>query len=294
MRAWDGVDVFVDVVRFGSFSAAARHRALSTAFVSRAVSGLEQRLNTQLLHRTTRRLRLTEAGRIYYEHACALLDGFDAAELALASFQQELRGEIRISLATTYGERYVAPLINVFLRQHPQLHGHMDFSNRRVDLVDEGYDLAVRTGPVDDANLVARQLGRRTLYVVGSPAYLAEQPAPDDLSDLASHRCLIGSSPNWLFADGDRLKPHPVHGSYRANAGHVLLDAALQGMGLAQLPDFYVEDHLHAGRLQAVLEHRRQRDGAVWLVYPRSRHQSPKVRQLTEFLLEHMPASPWR
>lgn len=291
MRSWDGVQAFVAAVRLGSFSAAAREQKVSTAFVSRAVRALEARLDTQLLHRTTRRLHLTEAGRVYYARVSELLHGFDSAEAELASFQQSLQGELRISLATTYGERYVAPHINAFASRHPQLRVHMDFSNRVVDLVEHGYDLALRTGPVDPARLETVRLGQRRLYVVAAPAYLAAHGTPQRPADLRRHACLLGSSPQWSFANGRRLT---VQGRYQASSGLALVDAARRGMGLAQLPDFYVEPELEAGSLTALLEPFAAEDGAVWLVTPRSRHRAPKVTQLIQWLCARITETPWR
>jgi DNA-binding transcriptional LysR family regulator len=293
MRAWDGMDAFVEVVRLGSFSAAARSLDLSTAFVSRAVSALEQRLGTQLLHRTTRKLRLTDAGRLYYEHARHLLEGFDAAEQAIVDFQDGLRGNLRMSLATTYGERYVAPLVNEFLAAHPQLGVDMDFSNRTVDLIEEGYDLTVRTGLLPDSNLVGRRLGERRLFVVASPGYLARHSAPVTPDDLTGHTLLLGSASHWIFAEHGQPRQRPVRGRYRASSGQALLDAVHRGLGIAQLPDFYVERALAEGRLVSLLDPWRYEHGAVWLVYPQSRHLSPKVRQLADFLVERLATAPW-
>jgi DNA-binding transcriptional LysR family regulator len=288
------MDAFVEVVRLGSFSAAARSIGLSTAFVSRAVSALEQRLGTQLLHRTTRKLRLTDAGRLYYEHARHLLEGFDAADQAIVDFQDGLRGNLRISLATTYGERYVAPLVNTFLAAHPQLGVDMDFSNRTVDLIEEGYDLTVRTGLLPDSNLVARRLGERRLFVVASPDYLSTHAAPATPDDLPGHTLLLGSANHWIFAEHGQPRQRPVQGRYRASSGQALLDAAHHGLGIAQLPDFYVEQALDEGSLVSLLDPWRYEHGAVWLVYPQSRHLSPKVRQLADFLVERLQTPPWR
>lgn len=293
MRAWDGMDAFVEVVRLGSFSGAARSLGLSTAFISRAVSALELRLGTQLLHRTTRKLRLTDAGRLYYEHARHLLEGFDAAEQAIVDFQDGLRGNLRISLATTYGERYVAPLINEFLAAHPQLGVDMDFSNRNVDLIEEGYDMTVRTGLLADSNLVARRLGERQLFVVASPAYLAARTSPVTPDDLADHTLLLGSASHWIFSEHGQPRQRTVRGRYRASSGQSLLDAARRGLGIAQLADFYVEAALAAGELVSLLDDWRYQHGAVWLVYPQSRHLSPKVRQLADYLVNGLQTPPW-
>lgn len=294
MRAWDRMEAFAEVVRLGSFSAAARHLGLSTAFVSRAVSALERQLDLPLLYRSTRKLRPTDAGQLYYEHVRQLMEGYDQAEQALADYQRGLRGSLRISLATTYGERYVAPLVNQFLQLHPQLTVQMDFSNRTVDLIEEGYDLTVRTGLLPDSNLVARRLGERTLYVVGAADYFATHGTPATPEALAGHRCLIGSSSQWVFAEQGRAVQRTMRGDYHANSGQALLDAAERGLGLAQLPDFYVEDALREGRLVSVLDEWRYLQGAVWLIYPQGRQRSPKVRQLGDFLVEHLATAPWR
>lgn len=290
MQRWDRVEAFVEVVRLGSFSAAARELRVSTSHVSRLVGQLENRLGTPLLYRTTRRLSLTDAGALYYEHCRHLLDGFREAETALNDFQVRPKGTLRLTCATTFGERYIAPLVNDFQCRHPQLAVHMHFTNRQVDLIDEGFDLAIRMGVLKDSSLIARRLCERREYVVGSRAYFEQVSRPHSLAELARHDCLLGSRDSWLFAvDGQRREVR-VSGRWQANSGPALLDAALKGLGLAQLPDYYVAPHLAGGELVSVLDNYQFTDTAVWAVYPRHRQLSAKVRQFVDHLVEHLPA----
>ncbi|MBZ9566472.1 LysR substrate-binding domain-containing protein [Modicisalibacter tunisiensis] len=290
MQRWDRIEAFVEVVRQGSFSAAARHLKVSGSHVSRLVAQLEGSLETQLLYRTTRRLSLTDAGTLYYDRCRHLLDGFREAETALNDFQARPRGTLRLTSATTFGERYIAPLVNDFQRLHPQLEVQMHFTNRQVDLIDEGYDVAVRLGILKDSSLIARRLGERREYVVGSRDYFERMPRPHSLAELASHNCLLGSRDSWLFSvDGARREVR-VSGRWQANSGPALLDAALKGLGLAQLPEYYVAPHLRSGELISVLDRHQFTDTAVWAVYPRHRHLSAKVRQFVDFLVERLAA----
>ncbi|MBZ9540132.1 LysR family transcriptional regulator [Modicisalibacter tunisiensis] len=290
MQRWDRIEAFVEVVRQGSFSAAARHLKVSGSHVSRLVAQLEGSLETQLLYRTTRRLSLTDAGTLYYDRCRHLLDGFREAETALNDFQARPHGTLRLTSATTFGERYIAPLVNDFQCRHPQLEIHMHFTNRQVDLVDEGYDVAIRMGVLKDSSLIARRLCERREYVVGSRDYFERMPRPHSLAELASHDCLLGSRDSWLFSvDGARREVR-VSGRWQANSGPALLDAALKGLGLAQLPDYYVAPYLRRGELISVLDRHQFTDTAVWVVYPRHRHLSAKVRQFVDFLVERLAA----
>lgn len=288
MQRWDRIEAFVEVVRLGTFAAAASHLKVSNSHVSRLVSQLENQLGTTLLYRTTRQIRLTDAGALYYEHCHHLFDGFREAEAAINDLQARPRGILKLTSATTFGERFIAPLINDFLCLHPQLEVRMHFTNRQVDIIDEGYDIAIRMGTLKDSTLIARRICERREYVVGSPAYFTRISQPHSLAELAHHRCLIGSRDHWRFdVDGVRREVR-VEGAWEANSGPALLDAALKGLGLAQLPDYYVEEYLDSGALVAVLDAYRHSDTAVWAVYPRHRHRSPKVRQFIDYLVEHI------
>ena len=165
----------------------------------------------------------------------------------------------------------------------------MHFTNRQVDIIDEGFDVAIRMGRLEDSSLVARRLCERREYVVGAPAYFEHISQPHALAELSRHRCLVGSRDHWRFAvDGVRREVR-VSGSWRANSGPALLDAALKGLGLAQLPDYYVEEHLASGALISVLDAYRHDDTAVWAVFPRHRQRSPKLQRFLDHLVAYLP-----
>ena len=286
MQHWERVEAFIEVVRFGSFAAAARQLQVSNSHVSRLVSQLEQQLGTQLLYRTTRQIRLTDGGLIYYESCRHLFDGVREAELLLHHHQGQPTGLLKITAPATFGDQYIGPLVNDFQLRYPQLKVTMYFSNRQVELIDEGFDLGVRMGVLRESTLVAKRLCDRREYIVGSPDYLARIAAPQTLTDLERHNCLVGTRGYWLLSHNGQRKDLQVRGNWQGNSGSAMLDAALKGVGLAQLPDYYVQDYLADGRLLAVLNDYRFLDAGVWVVYPQQRHLAPKVRLFIDFLAE--------
>ncbi|WP_151702375.1 LysR family transcriptional regulator [Nitrincola alkalilacustris] len=285
MNRWDRIEAFIEVVRLGTFSAAARHLNVSSSHISRLIVKLEQQLGTQLLYRTTRQIKLTETGQIYYEHCRHMFDGFREAEAAISDMQSSPKGVLKLTVGTTFGERYIAPLVNDFMLLHPQLEVRIHFTNRRVELIEEGYDLAVRMGVLEDSSLIARRLWDRNERVVGSPEYFTRFPPPGTLQDLNKHQCLVGSRDRWIFSDKGVRREVRVSGRWHGNSGLALLDASLKGLGLTQLPDYYVEEHIKQGELIPVLGDFQFKDSAVWIVYPRHRHLSPKVRMFIDFLV---------
>ncbi len=285
MNHWDRIEAFTEVVRLGTFSAAARHLNVSASHISRLIVKLEQHLDTQLLYRTTRKVRLTDAGSIYYEQCRHLFEGFREAEAAINDLQSSPRGVLKITAGYNFGERYIAPLINDFMQQHQQLEVKLHLTNRRVDLVEEGYDLAIRVGPMEDSSLIARKLWSREERIVASPDYLSDYGEPQHLQDLTKHQCLIGSRDRWLFYDAGVRREIRVKGRLHANSGNALLDAALKGIGLAQLPAYYVRDYIESGELRSVLDPYAFKDSAVWVVYPQHRHLSSKVRMFIDFMV---------
>jgi len=287
MQHWDRIEAFVEVVRQGSFAAAARQLRVSVSHVSRLVARLETQLNTQLLYRTTRQLKLTDAGEVYYDHCGHLYDGFQEALSAIGDYQHRPSGELRVTCATTFGEKFIAPLVNDFLCLHPQLAVQLKLSNRPVDIIREGFDIAIRTGALPDSSLIARKLCPRREYVVGSAAYFQHHPRPVTPEDLHHHNCLAGSADHWNFDINGQHRHQQVQGNWRGNSGLALMDAVSKGLGLAQLPDYYVEDQLARGELVSVLDDYACLHTAVWIIYPRHRHLSPKVRQFVDFLVDN-------
>lgn len=283
---WEGVSEFVAVAEAGSFTSAARKLGISTAQVSRQVSALETRLSAKLLYRTTRRVSVTEVGQVYYQHCRQVLDALAEAERAVTDLQQVPRGRLRLTAPVTYGEATLAPLVNDFALRYPDLQVEMELTNQKLDLVAEGYDLAIRLGKLTDSSMMARRLGSRTLYVCASPHYLSTHGEPQSLSELGQHNCLPGTLDYWRFREQGRSRNIRVSGSIRCNSGRALVDAALKGIGIVQLPDYYVDEDLKAGRLVPLLEHYREEDDGIWGIYPHNRHLSPKVRLLLDFLDE--------
>ncbi|PRA27729.1 LysR family transcriptional regulator, partial [Brevundimonas sp. MYb46] len=266
MSRWDGIDEFTAVAEQASFSAAARRLGLSTSAVSREIARLEDRLQTRLLHRTTRRVELTDAGREFLARCRRLIDERDEALAAVQPDDQAPRGLLRMTCSVSYGERFIAPAVNAFARQNPELRIELDLDNRLRDLVGDGYDLAVRFGHLTDSRLMARRLASRRLILCTSPDYLARRGAPRDLSEIASHDGLIGSAEHWRFTEAGREVALRPSGRWRCNSGAAVLDAALQGLGLCQLPDFYVAEALSSGALVSLLDEARPPDEGVWAV----------------------------
>jgi DNA-binding transcriptional LysR family regulator len=284
MSSWDGLDEFVAVAECGQFTAAAQRLGLSSSQVSRQIARLEQTLQTRLFYRSTRRVALTEAGHTFLQHCQRLQDAREEALRAVGDLGSEPKGLLRMTCAVAYGERFIVPLVTQFMSRHPLLKVDIELSNRTLDLVQDGIDLAIRLGRLQDSRLVATRLAPRRMYLCAAPGYLQRYGRPHSLSELSQHNCLIGSSDHWDFQQDGRELSQRVHGNWRCNSGQAVLDAALQGLGLCQLPDYYVQEHLHSGALVSVLEKHQAPNTAVWALYPQQRHLSPKVRQLVDHL----------
>ena len=284
MNQWDGLDEFVAVAETGQFTAAAVRLGLSSSQVSRQIARLEERLQARLFHRSTRRVALTEAGQTFLQHCQRLQDAREEALRAVSDLGSEPKGLLRLTCAVAYGERFIVPLVTDFMSRHPQLRVEIELSNRPLDLVHESLDVAIRLGRLQDSRLVATRLAPRQMFLCAAPDYLQRYGRPHSLSELSRHNCLIGSSDIWSFQiDGREASPR-VHGNWRCNSGQAVLEAALRGLGLCQLPDYYVLEHLRSGALISLLDNQQPPDTAVWALYPQQRHLSPKVRQLVDCL----------
>lgn len=292
MRRWEGIEEFVAVAETNSFTAASKRLGVSTAHVSRHINALEERLGAKLFYRTTRKVTATEVGETYFLHCRQLLDNLDEAERTVTQLQATPRGKLRLTCSVAYGDRFIAPIVNEFVSRYPELSVQMQCTNQVIDLVQEGIDLAIRLGTLDDSSLIARKLAPRTLYVCGSPDYFSRHGQPHVLAELASHNCLLGTLDYWSFSEKGKTRTVKVTGNWSCNSGPALLDAALRGLGLVQLPDYYVSEHLKNGSLISVLDKVRLPDSAVWAVYPANRHLSPKVRLLVELLQERISNDP--
>lgn len=290
-QGWEGLDEFVAVAECGSFLRAAERLRVSSSHVSRQVARLEERLQARLFYRTTRKVSLTEAGQTFFSRCQRLIEERDEAFLAISDLHGAPTGLLRMTAAVAYGERFIVPLVNAFMAQHPQLRVEIELSNRTLDLVQEGYDLAIRLGRLGESSLVATRLAPRVLYLCASPRYLERYGRPHSLSELARHNCLIGTSDTWVFQQQGRELPFKPSGNWRCNSGQAVLDAALNGLGLCQLPDYYVQEPLRRGHLVSLLEDNQPPDNGVWAVYPQRRYPLPKVRLLIDSLKQGLADS---
>lgn len=294
MRRWDAIEAYVSVVQEGSFSAAAEKLGVSPSHISRRVAELENHLGSPLIYRTTRSIRLSEAGEQYFQQCHQLLEGFLGAEASISRQQSEPAGRLKLTCAATFGERFIAPLLPEFMNRYPKLEIELHLSNQLVDLIRDGFDLAIRLGRLEDSSLLARRLCDRCEYLCAAPEYIERHGIPHTLSELSHHNCLVGTSPTWLFQDRGHRRELRVQGNWRSNSGPAVLSAVQAGLGIAQLPDYYVEPQLNSGALISLLENYRYPHSGVWLVYPKVRQQLPRLRLLCDYLIECFETLPWR
>lgn len=291
MDLFRSVQAFSQVVESGGFSKAAARLGVSTTVVSRLVGELEAHLQTRLLNRTTRRLSLTESGQGFHARAVQLLHDLREAEQEASRAAVRPQGTLRLTTAVTFGTRHVAPIIGAFMARHPGVRFDVQLSDRIVDVVEEGFDLAIRVGGTGAENLVARKLGETRLVPCASPEYLRRHGTPALPRDLTRHNCFTyeyaGPRGQWRFIGPDG-REHAVRiaGSMHSNSGDLNAALALQGAGIAFEPDFLVGDELSAGRLVALLPDYAAVPSPIYALYPSRRHLSAKVRLFVEYLAE--------
>jgi len=278
---WQGISEFVAVAETQSFTKAGIKLAISTAQISRQVSMLEQRLNSKLLYRTTRNVSVTQEGQLFYQHCRSVLDGLAAAENAISNLQRKPQGKIRLSAPVTYGEQVILPIANDFMLEYPEIEIEAMLSNRRIDIIEQGFDIAIRIGHLSDSSMMAKKLTTRVSHVCAAPSYIERFGAPTSLAQLTQHQCLLGTLDYWRFADEKQLR---VHGRVRYNSGFSLLDAALKGLGIVQLPDHYVVPYIEQGLLVELLPDVSAEPELISALYPHNRQLSPKIKLFVEFL----------
>ncbi len=290
MTRWDGIDEFVAVATTSSFTRGAQLIGMSATHVSRAIKALEQRLDTQLFFRTTRMVRLTDTGRAFLDRCERMVLERDEA-FALVAEKGEPQGELRVTCSTTMGERFVAPILRRFAMLHPRLGLTIELTNRVIDLIAEDFDLAVRTGNSNDPRLIASRVASRTLYTCAAPDYLSRHGRPRRVEDLAKHECIGGTATAWHFTVDRKDHVHHPAGRFRCNSGHAVMEACVAGLGICQLPDFYILPFLKHGMVELVLEHAQPPDEPICAVYPRRRHLLPKVQHAVEALRHELAAA---
>jgi DNA-binding transcriptional LysR family regulator len=289
------LEVFVAVVEAGGFSAAAKRLEATPAAVSRRIKGLEQRLGVRLLQRTTRKIRLTEAGELYFREVRAMLADLRAVEQRLDEVTGQATGELRIAAPMSFGQRRLAPLLPQFALAHPKLSISLILEDRETDIVGEGFDLALRIAYPSDSSFVSRPITTIPRYLVASPDYIARRGKPNSPEDLLQHDCLhysvISEREEWSFGGSNREESILIKGSYCANNGDVLAEAAIQGLGITLLPDFIIHEALAEGRLVRVLEDWERAPLTLSVLYPSRRHVPAKTRLLIEYLITNLQAA---
>jgi len=291
--------VFARVVEQGSFARAADKLDLSASAVSRHVAELEAHLDTRLLNRTTRRLSLTESGRAFHERSVQLLADLDEAEETVTATGMVPRGRLRLTCAITFGIRHLAPSIADFSIRHPQVEFDVELSDRVVDIVDEGLDLAVRIGGIGSQALIARKIAVTQMVLCAAPGYIERKGRPVAPEDLSAHECLtyeyLAVRNLWRFRDRDGAERSvKIGGRVHANNGRLLTALAVDGLGVLLEPDFIVAPEIRAGRLVRLLPDFKPPSSDIHVAYPSRRHLSAKVRVFVDFLAARFAGrAPW-
>ncbi|MBH3416448.1 LysR family transcriptional regulator [Pseudomonas putida] len=291
MNPYEDMRIFAQVMEAGSFTAAADRLGMSKQSVSRRLMQLEERLGVRLLNRSTRRLDATPLGQHYYQSALRLLGEVQQVEHDISGQAQALRGTLRLSAPLSFAMSHLGCLLTEFLQLHPQVDVEVDLSDRAVDLIGEGYDLALRIGGLEDSSLIARRIASVERVYCASPAYLQARGVPLKPEDLAGHDYLpYGHSRQvqWQFRQGGKAQAIQVTGRMRANNGELLRDAAIAGMGVTYLPTFIVGQALADGRLVNVLEEWTPPALQLSAVYPQHRQVARPVQEFVSFLRERL------
>lgn len=291
MRSTDDFLIFYHLIEQGSFSKAAEQVGLTKSVVSKRITRLEEELGVQLLYRTTRKLTLTEAGEVFFGHAREVYQSVQNAEEAMCGLGERLTGTIRITVPTISGELILPQAIAEFSAKYPEIHVDMELDNRFVDIVEEGFDLAIRTGALPDSSFIARRLVDAHWVICGAPEYFARFKAPAEPADLLHHNCLAYSyqetgAREWLFKGDQKPYTVKVNGNFTTNNASALRKAALFGQGLVYVPKVLVADDLKAGTLVEVLQDQVAKCLGIYAIYPYTRHQPMKVKLFIEHLYQ--------
>lgn len=286
--------LFADVIDSGNFSKAAERRAVNRSLVSKHIAALETELGVRLLHRTTRRLSLTDAGRAIYRHACTLREQLAETDALVASLRNDVRGELRINSTSYFGHLHVMPVVEQLAREHPELTIDLRLEDRYVDIVGEGFDAAIRVTQPDDSSLVGRKLVDNPFVMVASPDYLREQGTPHSLEDLATHRFIVyagefGINDRWAYHAGAEIKTLRLNSQFRVNDGSALVKCAQRGMGIALTPTFGSRDALNDGSLVQILPQLELASFLpIYIMYPSRSHLPKKTRLFIDRMVEYV------
>ncbi|MDP8033581.1 LysR family transcriptional regulator [Pasteurella atlantica] len=289
MQSLEGLIIFIHVVEQKSFSSAAKMMKTSKANVSRQIARLEERLGVQLFQRNTRSVHLTEVGDTLYQSTKDNIYNLDETLCNIMKMQAIPRGTLRISTAGLFGETKVTHAAARYMQTYQDVKIELHFSDRNIDIINEGYDLAIRTGTLKDSALFAKRISSRRLILCASPNYLSQNGTPQTINELKNHLCLKSASSTWTFSDKRSKKlQYKVNANWVSNNARATLQACIQGLGIAQLPEYYVQDAINQGQLIPLLTEYEPADEGIWAVYSNKYHLSTKVRTFINLLIKEV------
>jgi DNA-binding transcriptional LysR family regulator len=298
MNRFDNMETFIRVVEAGSISRAAERNQMAKSVISRRLKELESHLGVELFHRTTRKMNLTETGRHYYHEIIRILEDIREVELSTSQSHAEVQGKLKVALPLSFGLAHLSPAINDFLTLHPKVEFDLDFNDRQIDLIQEGFDLAIRLAHLQDSSLMAKRLATIRVLICASPAYLKKMGTPNVPEDLYQHQCLLYSLmqdyQTWVFTDKHhqehkiKIKPY-----LKASVAEFMRDAALRGQGISILPSFIAYQEIASGRLVSLLNDYQLRHNHAYAIYPPTRHLSQRVRVFVDFLAKRFEGMPY-
>jgi len=298
MAQFEEIQAFIQIVEAGSITAAAARLDLAKSAVSRRLSELEARLGVELFHRTTRKLSLTDSGQGFYERSVRIVADLQEAENSVSQAHKELSGELRVAAPLSFGLMHLGPAINDFQQQHPAIKFDIDFNDRQIDLIQEGFDVGIRIAELEDSSLIARKLASNSVIVCASPAYLDKHGTPTTPEELTEHDCLTYSylpNPNhWNFIDMlGQMQNIRVKSSMQSNSGNYLREAAIAGLGVLRQPTFIAYEAINKKELVPILQDYEIPTVNAYAIYPPTRHLSQRVRTFIDFLVERFAGEPY-
>lgn len=298
MDRFENMNAFVRVVESGGISAAADRMNVAKSVISRRLKELEEHLGVELFHRTTRQMNLTDSGRAFYQQSVRILDDILEAEHATSQFHGALKGSLKVAVPLSFGLMHLGPAINGFLQQHPDIEFDLDFNDGQVDLLAEGFDLAIRIANLPDSSLIARRLAPIHTVMCASPAYLERMGEPQSPQELIHHRCLvynlISNFDNWdLYDAKEQLVRTKIVPYLKASNGEFLRDAAVSGLGIVLMPTFIVYKEIASGALVPLLTEFHAAPLTAYAIYPQTRHLSQRVRVFVDFLVKRFEGLPY-
>lgn len=298
MDKLENMHTFTRVVETGSITGAADRLNIAKSAVSRRLKELEGHLGVALFHRTTRQMNLTDTGRAFYQQSIRILDDVLEAELSTSQAHGKLKGNLKVALPASFGLMHIAPAINDFLTQHPEIHFDLDFNDRQVDLMQEGFDLAIRIGNLSDSSLIARRIASIQRVICASPTYLKKKGTPQSLSDLSNHQCLAYSLlpdyQTWtLINEKNQEKKITTTPYIKSTSGEFLREAAVNGQGVVFLPTFITYQEIKKGSLIPLFNYYHHSEINAFAIYPQTRHLSQRVRAFVDFIVQRFDGTPY-